>query len=312
VHRLHRVAAAHGAAPTIDELILDLISLDYHETLLVPSGKLKPRSAATRGRWTRTAAQVRARRRGSDPDEGRRHLLQDRRPDRDRDGQGVRRGKAGAIIAIGSCASWGGVPSADPNPTGASGAHEILKGKTVVSIPGCPANPYNLLGTVLQYATLGTLPELDELNRPKFAYGQTIHEHCPRRAHFDAGRFALEYGDPGHRQGWCLYRLGCKGPATHANCSVNHFNEVVGAWPIGLGHPCFGCTEQKLAFRVPLHDTVPIDRPTPPDTYPPIHAPQGGVSPVATGIAGLVGGAVVGAAWMAAKKLGDDEPKPQN
>jgi hydrogenase small subunit len=148
------------------------------------------------------------------------------------------------------------VPSADPNPTGATGAHEILKGKTVVSIPGCPANPYNLLGTVLQYATLGTLPALDELNRPKFAYGQTIHEHCPRRAHFDAGRFALEYGDAGHREGWCLYKLGCKGPATHANCSTNHFNEVVGAWPIGLGHPCFGCTEQKLAFRVPLHDTV--------------------------------------------------------
>ncbi len=220
--------------------------------------------------------------------------------------------KAGAIIAIGSCASWGGIPSADPNPTGAVGAHEILKGKTVVSIPGCPANPYNLLGTVLQYATLGTLPALDELNRPKFAYGQTIHEHCPRRAHFDAGRFALEYGDAGHREGWCLYRLGCKGPATHANCSVNHFNEVVGAWPIGLGHPCFGCTEQALAFRVPLHDTVPIDRPTPPDTYPPIHAPQGGVSPIATGVAGLVGGAVVGAAWMAAKKLGDDEPKPKN
>ena len=142
---------------------------------------------------------------------------------------------------------------------------------------GCPANPYNLLGTVLQYATLGTLPELDELARPKFAYGQTIHEHCPRRAHFDAGRFALEYGDPGHRQGWCLYRL-----------------------------------EQKVAFRIPLHDTVPIDRPTPPDTYPPIHAPQGGVSPVATGLAGLVGGAVVGAAWMAAKKLGEDEPKPKN
>ncbi|MBP9147005.1 MAG: hydrogenase 2 small subunit, partial [Thermoanaerobaculia bacterium] len=121
-----------------------------------------------------------------------------------------------------------------------------------------------------------------------------------------------EYGDAGHREGWCLYRLGCKGPATHANCSVNHFNEVVGAWPIGLGHPCFGCTEQALAFRVPLHDTVPIDRPTPPDTYPPIHAEQGKVSPVATGVAGLVGGAVVGAAWMAAKKLGEDETKSKN
>ena len=98
--------------------------------------------------------------------------------------------RAGAIIAIGSCASWGGVPSADPNPTGATGAPDVLEGKTVVTIPGCPANPYNLLGTVLQFVTLGTLPALDEKGRPKWAYGRTIHEHCPRRAHFDAGRFA--------------------------------------------------------------------------------------------------------------------------
>ena len=296
-------------APALDELILDLISLDYHETLLVPSGKLAEecRHAAMEANAGKYVLIVE----GAIPTKdggiyckiGGQTAIEMLNETAE---------KAGAVIAIGSCASWGGIPSADPNPTGAVGAHEILKGKTVVSIPGCPANPYNLLGTVLQYATLGALPALDELNRPKFAYGQTIHEHCPRRAHFDAGRFALEYGDAGHREGWCLYRLGCKGPATHANCSVNHFNEVVGAWPIGLGHPCFGCTEQALAFRVPLHDTVPIDRPTPPDTYPPIHAPQGGVSPIATGVAGLVGGAVVGAAWMAAKKLGDDEPKPKN
>ena len=127
----------------------------------------------------------------------------------------------------------------------------MLKGKTVVTIPGCPANPYNFLGTVLQYATFGTLPELDEIGRPMFAYGRTIHEHCPRRAHFDAGRFAEQFGDEGHRRGYCLYKLGCKGPQTHANCSVLTFGEVVDAWPIGIGHPCFGCTEQKLAFRVP-------------------------------------------------------------
>ena len=243
--------------PSFEHLILDLISLDYHETLLVPSGKLAEecRHAAMEANAGKYVLIVE----GAIPTKdggiyckvGGQTAIEMLNETAE---------KAGAIIAIGSCASWGGVPSADPNPTGASGAHEILKGKTVVSIPGCPANPYNLLGTVLQYATLGTLPALDELNRPKFAYGQTIHEHCPRRAHFDAGRFALEYGDEGHRQGWCLYRLGCKGPATHANCSVNHFNEVVGAWPIGLGHPCFGCTEQKIAFRVPMHDTVDIER----------------------------------------------------
>jgi hydrogenase small subunit len=216
--------------------------------------------------------------------------------------------KAGAIIAIGSCASWGGIPSADPNPTGATGAPEVLKGKTVVTIPGCPANPYNLLGTVLQFATFGTLPALDELGRPKFAYGRTIHEHCPRRAHFDAGRFVQVFGDAGHREGWCLYKTGCKGPATHANCSVQHFGEVIDAWPIGLGHPCFGCTEKSLAFRAPLHSTVDIERPTPPDTYPPIAAQQGVVSPLATGVAGAIVGAGIAAGVMASRKMSAEPP----
>ena len=179
----------------------------------------------------------------------------------------------------------------------------ILKGKTVVTLPGCPANPYNLLGLVLQYVTLGTLPALDELGRPKFAYGRTIHEDCPRRPHFDAGRFALKFGDEDHRQGHCLYRLGCKGPATHANCSIQHFGEVPGAWPIGIGHPCVGCTEQELAFQVPIHTTVDIERPTPPDTYPPIHAEHGGPGPVATAVGGAVVGAALGAAWVHSKKL---------
>ena len=178
----------------------------------------------------------------------------------------------------------------------------ILKGKTVVTIPGCPANPYNFLGTALQFATFGTLPALDDKGRPKFAYGRTIHEHCPRRAHFDAGRFVQQFGDEGHRQGWCLYKMGCKGPATHANCSTLHFGEVVDAWPIGLGHPCFGCTEQTLAFRVPLHDTVDIERPTPPDTYPRIHAAQGRVSPSRPASPALAVGAALGAGLPASRR----------
>ncbi len=291
--------------PALDELILDLISLDYHEALMVPSGHLAEE----------------ARKKAMEENKGKFILVTEGATPL-KDGGiyckiGGRTAKeileeaaemAGAIIAIGSCASWGGVPSADPNPTGATGTPMVLKNKTVVTIPGCPANPYNFLGTALQFATFGTLPELDELGRPKWAYGRTIHEHCPRRAHFDAGRFAQQFGDEGHRQGWCLYKLGCKGPVTHANCSVQHFGEVVDAWPIGLGHPCFGCTEQKVAFRVPLHTTVDIERPTPPDTYPPIHAEQGKVSPVVTGLAGAVVGAVATGAWMAAKKV--EEPAP--
>ncbi len=298
------------SSPAISELILDLVSLDYHETLFAAAGKqaeemLEKTVKENAGKFVLIVE-------GAIPEKdggiyckiaGRTalDLLKDVG------------GKAGAIISIGSCASWGGIPSADPNPTGATGAPMILKDKTVVTIPGCPANPYNLLGTVLQYATFGTLPELDDKGRPKWAYGRTIHEHCPRRAHFDAGRFVQVFGDKGHKEGWCLYKTGCKGPATHANCSTLHFGEVTDSWPIGLGHPCFGCTEKALAFRTPLHATVDIERPTPPDTYPPIRAPQGGITPVATGVAGLIGGALLGAGYMASKKLGgpDDEQPPK-
>lgn len=287
--------------PAVDDLILDLISLDYHETLFAAAGHQA--EAALKQAMEKNAGKYVCIVEGAIPtkENGIYCMIAGRTAV---DMLTDVAGKAGAVIAIGSCASWGGVPSADPNPTGASPAQAILKGKAVVNIPGCPANPYNLLGTVLQYATFGTLPELDEENRPKFAYGRTVHEHCPRRAHFDAGRFAEKYGDEGHRQGWCLYKLGCKGPATHANCSVQHFGEVVDAWPIGLGHPCFGCTEKNIGFTMPLHQTVQIYRPSGPDTYPPINAEQGRVSPVATGVAGAVVGALVGAGYVASKKIG--------
>jgi hydrogenase small subunit len=290
--------------PALDELILDLVSLDYHEALMAPSGHLaeKARQAAMRANDGKYILVVE----GAIPTKdggiyckvGGRTALDLVKEAADH---------AGAIIAIGSCASFGGIPAADPNPTGASGAPQVLEGKTVVTLPGCPANPYIFLGTALQFATFGKLPELDELGRPKFAYARTIHEHCPRRPHFDAGRFAVNFGDEGHRQGWCLYQLGCKGPQTHASCSVLHFGDVVNAWPIGIGHPCVGCTEQELAFRVPIHTTVEIDRPAPPDTYPPIYPDHRGMSPLATGIAGAVGGALVGAGLMASRKLGARE-----
>jgi hydrogenase small subunit len=290
--------------PAVAELILDLISLDYHETLFAAAGHqaeevLRRTIEANAGKFVCIVE-------GSIPTKdngiycmiGGRTALDMVKEVAD---------KAAAIIAIGSCASWGGIPSAEPNPTGAKGAPQVLEGKTVVTIPGCPANPYNLLGTVLQFVTFGTLPALDDKARPKFAYGRVIHEDCPRRPHFDAGRFAQQFGDQGHREGYCLYKLGCKGPSTHANCSLQHFGEVVGAWPIGIGHPCVGCTEQAMLWRVPIHETVQVEHLTPPDAFPPIDADHRGVSPVATGVAGLVGGALIGAGIMAGKKLADQD-----
>jgi hydrogenase small subunit len=289
------------SAPGLAEVILDLVSLDYHETLFAAAGHqaeaaLHQAMGANRGKYICVVE-------GAIPtkDGGIYCMIGDRPAIDILNDVGK---DAGAIIAIGSCASWGGVAAADPNPTGARGVPPLLPGKTVVTIPGCPPNPYNFLGVALQYATFGTLPKLDALGRPEFAYGRTIHEHCPRRAHFDAGRFAEQFGDEGHRLGYCLYKLGCKGPQTYANCSVSHFCEVVDAWPIGIGSPCFGCTEEGIGFHMPAFQTVAIRRPTPPDTYPPIHAEQGAISPLATGIAGAVGGALLGAGYMASRKLG--------
>jgi hydrogenase small subunit len=294
--------------PGIAELILDLVSLDYCETLLAAAGHQA--EEVLRSSVEKNAGKYICIVEGAIPtkDGGIYCQIGGRNAVEILTEVG---NKAGAVIAIGSCASWGGIPSADPNPTGAVGAPEILKGKTVVTLPGCPANPYNLLGTALQYATFGTLPALDDKGRPKFSYARVIHDDCPRRPHFDAGRFAQKYGDEGHRSGYCLYKIGCKGPATHASCSLNHFGEVVGAWPIGIGHPCFGCSEQKLAFRVPLHDTVEIQGLTPPASYPPLQAARGGVSPVATGVGGLVVGAAVAGAVAATRKIAKEPPEKE-
>jgi len=284
--------------PAIGELILDLISLDYHETLFAAAGyqieeALQTAMEENAGKYVCVIE-------GSIPTKdggiyckiGGRTAMEIAREVAD---------KAGAIIAIGSCASWGGWQSSDPNPTQATGAPEVLSDKTVVTIPGCPANPYNFLGTVLQFVALGSLPALDEKGRPLFAYGRTIHEHCPRRAHYDAGRFAKQFGDEGHRLGYCLYALGCKGPDTHANCSVMQFGEV-GAWPIGVGHPCFGCTEKGVGFTMPLHATADME-----GIVPPIAPEHGTTNAGWYGVAGVVAGAAIGAGMMASKKTVDKE-----
>jgi len=212
---------------------------------------------------------------------------------------------AAAIIAIGSCASWGGIQSADPNPTGAKPTQDIVPDKLVINIPGCPPNPYNFLSTVLYVLTFKKPPDLDEKNRPRFAYGRLIHENCERRPHFDAGRFALEFGDLGHRQGWCLYKIGCKGPETNANCPSIGFGDVgFGSWPVGTGHPCFGCTEKDTAFHKPIHALATVKTHTPPTAFPTVDGAKGWpTDPAEVAIIAGIGGALIGAAAVAASRM---------
>lgn len=286
--------------PDLATLILNVISLDYHETVMAPSGRdaelaLEDAMKANDGKFICVVE-------GSIPtkDDGK-YLYLAGKP-----GLQVLKdvtSRAAAVVSIGSCASWGGVPSSGPNPTGATGVDQLVKNKPVINIPGCPPNPYILLATVLEYASTGKVPALDDKGRPKFAYDRYIHEHCPRRAHFDNGRFAKVFGDEGHRNGWCLFRLGCKGPVTHASCSTRHFNEVVDAWPIGIGAPCFGCAEQFVGYTLPAFQTAVIKNATPPATYPPIENAQGVVQGTAAGAAGLAGGILLGAGYVAARKF---------
>ena len=300
--------------PTLEHLILDLISLDYHETLSTPSGHQAEEARAAsikenKGKFILVVD-------GAIPVKdngiyckiaGRTVLdiLKDTAKD------------CAAIVAIGSCSSWGGVPSADPNPTGATPVHKVLADagiKTpVINIPGCPPNPYNFLSTVLYYVTFKKLPELDDKARPKFGYGRLIHENCERRPHFDAGRFATEFGDDNHRKGYCLYKLGCKGPETFNNCPSLLFGDTgAGTWPVGTGHPCFGCSEGGIGFNKPLFTKASLHMVTPPDTYPHIAERQGAGTGATIGgvvVAAAAAGAAFAAVNKVSQKLGEDEGK---
>jgi hydrogenase small subunit len=165
---------------------------------------------------------------------------------------------AAAVIAMGTCASFGGIPAGAPNPTQCVSIGELLAKKgiktPVVNIPGCPPHPDWLIGTVVAVALYGlakVAATLDELGRPTMFFGKCIHETCPRRADFDAARFAKNFGDRG-----CLYELGCKGPVSFADCPTRMFNSGTN-WCVGAGSPCHGCTEPDFPDRLsPLYQKI--------------------------------------------------------
>ena len=259
-------ALLRSDGPKIDEIVLDIISLEYHETLQAAAGfqaekQLEDAMATFKGKYLLFVE-------GSIPmgmngqygtigasgETFHDHLM---RVSKD----------AAAVVAVGACATFGGIPAAAPNPTHAVGVMDVVKGKPIVNIPACPANPTNMVGVVMHYVLTGQLPELDSLLRPKFAFGYRIHDNCERRAHFDAGEYVEEWGDKGAQNNFCLYKMGCKGPMTFNNCSIVRYNEAVN-WPIGVGRGCIGCSEpdfwDKYAYERPMANAK-------------IKAPAGGV-----------------------------------
>jgi hydrogenase small subunit len=170
--------------------------------------------------------------------------------------------KAKGVIAIGSCACFGNVQAHVPNPTGAMGVGAFLRGPggvpdaKVINLPRCPGHGDDLVATLIYIIVMGKLPDLDAAGRPLFLYGQTIHDTCERRAHFEAGEFVEEFGDEGSQKRWCFYKVGCKGPVTYAPCGINRWNGRV-SWCIHSG-PCTGCSEDNFWNKFsPLREPVP-------------------------------------------------------
>lgn len=289
--------------PTLENLLLNVISLEYHEVLSAAFGhqaeENKQRATERyKGRYVLVVD-------GSIPlKDGGIYCMVAGKPIVEHIREVAEH--AAAVIAIGSCAAWGGVAASGVNPTGAVSLQEVLPGKTVINIPGCPPNPHNFLATVAHIITYQRPPALDSKNRPHFAYGRLIHENCERRPHFDAGRFAKQFGDEGHRQGWCLYHLGCKGPETYGNCSTLEFCDIGGGiWPVGIGHPCYGCNEKGVGFTKGISQLANVENPTPRSAKPEITSQEGGnISLTSVGLLGGVVGLVAGVSLMTVKELG--------
>jgi hydrogenase small subunit len=150
-----------------------------------------------------------------------------------------------AIISWGSCASWGCVQAAKPNPTRATPVHKVITDKPIIKVPGCPPIAEVMTGVVTYILTFDRLPDLDAQGRPKMFYSQRVHDKCYRRPHFDAGQFVEKFDDAGAKQGFCLYKVGCKGPTTYNACSATRWNEGL-SFPIQSGHGCIGCSEDDF------------------------------------------------------------------
>ncbi len=227
------------AEPTIGDLVLDVLSLDYQHTIMAPAGKAAEKSlqqsmADNKGSYVLVVT-------GSVPlAENGIYTMIGGRPAKEILEEAA--SGAAAVIALGACAHWGGVQAARPNPTNAVGVRDIVKNKPVVNIAGCPPQGDVVTATIVHFLTFGSLPELDAEGRPKFAYGARIHDQCSRRANFDAGQFVEAFDDEAARKGWCLYKVGCKGPATFSPCPIFQWNDRTN-WPVGAGYPCIGCTE---------------------------------------------------------------------
>jgi hydrogenase small subunit len=290
-------ALTRSQSPTLIDLVMNVISVEYHETLTAAAGfqteeNKKIIMEQYYGQYVLVVeGSVPTGENGAYCTIGGRSavdLLQEAAAG------------AAAIISTGNCAAFGGIPKANPNPTSAKGTWEIITDKPVVNIPGCPAIPEVFTGTIAHFAVFGALPALDHLNRPMTFYAKTSHDRCLRRPFYEAGKFADSFDDEGAKQGWCLYKLGCKGPTTYNACASIKWDAGL-SFPVQSGHPCLGCSEPNFWDGGGFYQgqSAPLNRPA---------ATAVGAAAAAGAVAGIAAATVnQGQKKKAAKSLNEGE-----
>ncbi|HIV49065.1 MAG TPA: hydrogenase small subunit [Candidatus Helicobacter avicola] len=225
--------------PSFETLLFDIFRIEYHDTLMMSSGYQATQVLESAVQNEHYILLVE----GSVPMEGAQNYLT----------IGERNGyedlchiaqNAQAVFAIGTCSSYGGVQSAAPNPSRSHALSEVLN-REVIHIPGCPPSDKNIIATLLYYYLFLESPALDNLHRPLWAYGKSVHDLCERKGAFLSGKFAQDFNDEGMQEGYCLYKVGCKGPYAFNNCPKVQFNAKT-SWPVRAGHGCIACSEPNF------------------------------------------------------------------
>jgi hydrogenase small subunit len=219
--------------PTPASLILDKLSIRYHETIMAASGHIAEKAREDTIKEGGYVLVVE----GSIPSADDRFCMVGGHPFRKIVKETAE--KAAAIIGVGACAAFGGIPRG--TPTKGVPLSKVLPGKPIINLPTCPVHMDHLVGTVVYFLVTHKVPSLDKLGRPLMYFGMSVHDNCRRRAHFDDDEFLEDWNDPKQRD-WCLVEKGCKGPETYSDCPIRRWNNGIN-FCIDAGAPCQGCSE---------------------------------------------------------------------
>ena len=238
--------------PIVADILLDKVSLDYTETLQAAAGAQA--EECMRRTMKEHPGEYLLMVEGSVPmaDDGI-HCVIGGRTALDIVREAV--GGAKAVIAWGNCACAGCVQAAKPNPTRAMPIHAVVTGKPIINVQGCPPIAEVMAGVVVHLLVFDRIPQLDALGRPKAFYSRRVHDTCYRRPYYDAGLFVESFDDENARRGYCLYKMGCRGPTTYNSCGVMRWNNGV-SYPIQSGHGCIGCSEAGFWDNGPFYQRL--------------------------------------------------------